>query len=144
MHRRRGFLKAAGAGAAVLAAPWMLRAAGKTAEQPNVLLLFSDQHHADVMGCSEDPPETRKSAAIVRWCRRTPNAGRKTRTEFAGSPPEMWQDGVYMSRTAAKPTIPTPEHGTCDHDEIEPGRSVPDVSRFKPGEEDHSEFVIEE
>jgi len=52
VHRRRGFLKAAGAGAAVLAAPWMLRAAGKTAEPPNVLLLFSDQHNADVMGCA--------------------------------------------------------------------------------------------
>ena len=52
MHRRRDFLKAAGAAAAVLAAPRMLRAAGKTADRPNVLLLFSDQHHAGVMGCA--------------------------------------------------------------------------------------------
>ncbi len=30
----------------------MLRAAAKPAERPNVLLLFSDQHHAGVMGCA--------------------------------------------------------------------------------------------
>ncbi len=52
MQKRRDFLKAVGAGAAVLAAPRMLRAAAETAERPNVLLLFSDQHNAGVMGCA--------------------------------------------------------------------------------------------
>ncbi|MBL7133608.1 MAG: sulfatase-like hydrolase/transferase [Phycisphaerae bacterium] len=51
MHRRRDFLKATGAAAAALAAPRVLRAANRPAERPNVLLLFSDQHHAGVMGC---------------------------------------------------------------------------------------------
>lgn len=55
VHKRRDFLKATGAGAAALAAPQMLRAADKADQQPNVLLLFSDQHHAGVMGCAGHP-----------------------------------------------------------------------------------------
>ena len=52
MRKRRDFLKAIGAGAAVLAAPRMLRGATEAADRPNVLLLFSDQHNAGVMGCA--------------------------------------------------------------------------------------------
>jgi len=52
MQRRRDFLTTTGAAAAGLASWRVLRAAGKPAERPNVLLLFSDQHHAGVMGCA--------------------------------------------------------------------------------------------
>ena len=51
MHKRREILKAGGFGAAALAAGPVLRAAAKRADRPNVLLLFSDQHNAGVMGC---------------------------------------------------------------------------------------------
>jgi arylsulfatase len=52
MQKRREFLKAIGTAGAVLAARPVLGAADKGAGRPNVLLLFSDQHNASVMGCA--------------------------------------------------------------------------------------------
>ncbi len=52
MQKRRDFLKTAGMGIAAMSAPRMLRAETVPAKRPNVLLLFSDQHNADVMGCA--------------------------------------------------------------------------------------------
>ena len=53
--KRREFLKASGAvSAAVVVGPLRGAAAGAPG-RPNVLLLFSDQHHAGVMGCAGHP-----------------------------------------------------------------------------------------
>ena len=52
MIERREFLKTAGGLGVGLAVGPLLGAARKAAKPPNVLLLFSDQHHAGVMGCA--------------------------------------------------------------------------------------------
>jgi len=88
MQNRRDFLKTTGAGAAVLAAPPMLRAATRTVKRPNVLLLFSDQHHAGVMGCAGHP--TVRTPHLDRL------AGEGVRFSRAYSP-----DGVCIPARAA-------------------------------------------
>jgi len=55
MQRRREFLKAAGAAGAALAVGPALGAPARVPRRPNVLLLFSDQHNAGVMGCAGHP-----------------------------------------------------------------------------------------
>jgi len=52
MQKRREFLKAIGSGGAMVAAGRLFGASGRAARRPNVLLLFSDQHNAEVMGCA--------------------------------------------------------------------------------------------
>ncbi len=52
MQNRREFLKTVGAAGAMFATGQALGAASKSDKPPNVLLLFSDQHNADVMGCT--------------------------------------------------------------------------------------------
>jgi len=52
MQKRREFLKSIGVAGAVLAAGPVVGAGGKNSDRPNILLLFSDQHHAGVMGCA--------------------------------------------------------------------------------------------
>ena len=52
MLERRGFLKAVGLGGVALAAGPMLGAAVGASNRPNILLLFSDQHNAGVLGCA--------------------------------------------------------------------------------------------
>jgi len=54
-QNRRDFMKAAGATAATLALPFALRADDARVGRPNVLLLFSDQHNASVLGCAGHP-----------------------------------------------------------------------------------------
>ena len=55
MHKRREFLKSMGAAGAALVVGPLRGAAAKPTKRPNVLLLFSDQHHAGVMGCAGHP-----------------------------------------------------------------------------------------
>ncbi len=51
--KRRTFLKVSAAGAATVAGGSYTSASAKNKpSRPNILLLFSDQHHADVMGCA--------------------------------------------------------------------------------------------
>jgi len=52
MQKRREFLKSIGVAGAVLVAGRASGGSDKGAGRPNVLLLFSDQHKADVMGCA--------------------------------------------------------------------------------------------
>ena len=55
MHKRREFLKSIGAAGAGLVVRPPRGAAARATERPNVLVLFSDQHHAGVMGCAGHP-----------------------------------------------------------------------------------------
>jgi len=55
VHKRREFLKAAGVAGAAFAVGPLRGAAARATGRPNVLLLFSDQHHAGVMGCAGHP-----------------------------------------------------------------------------------------
>lgn len=70
---RRDFLKASVA-AAALTAPRALRAASVKPARPNILLLFSDQHNAGVLGCEghwavRTPHLDRLAAEGVRFAR---------------------------------------------------------------------------
>src|SRR6056297_1200650 len=52
---RRHFLKAMGAGAAMLAAQGSLRAAQHGDDRPNILFFFTDDQRSDTMGCAGHP-----------------------------------------------------------------------------------------
>ena len=74
MPKRREILKSAGVLGAALAVGPVLGAVDKGAGRPNVLLLFSDQHNAGVMGCEghkivRTPHLDRLAAQGVRFTR---------------------------------------------------------------------------
>ena len=105
---RRSFLKAAGVSLLTTVSAW-----GK-ASRPNVLLLFSDQHHAGAMGCANHP--------IVK----TPNMDRLAAKGIRFSR-AYCQDGICVpSRTAMMTGLYPRTTGCLDNPNIpvEPGRYI--------------------